>query len=241
MARLWIAGFALLALVGAGSLVYVTRPPTAAGPRQVAVTEMEHAHGLAVDPSNPQVVWIGTHGSLIRAIGGKQWDRIGPQTYDMMGFTVHPTEANILLTSGHPGQNDRRPNPLGVEISRDGGQTWQPLGLTGLADFHVMTVSRADSKVLWAWNVSGRRGLYRSKDGGRQWEYLGEPLGGAFYLAAHSQRANVVFAGTGRGLAISENAGGSWQLFGSSLSGVPVTAVEVHPKNPQIIYAYAET
>ncbi|MGH2406042.1 MAG: WD40/YVTN/BNR-like repeat-containing protein, partial [bacterium] len=139
----------------------------------------------------------------------------------------------------HPGSKDRRPNPLGVEISRDGGQTWQPLGLTGLADFHVMTVSRADPKALWAWNVSGRRGLYRSQDGGRQWEYLGDPLGGAFYLAAHPQRADVLLAGTGRGLAISENAGRSWRLFSSSLSNVPVTAVEAHPKNPQIMYAYA--
>ncbi|MGQ0548577.1 MAG: WD40/YVTN/BNR-like repeat-containing protein, partial [Armatimonadota bacterium] len=175
----------------------------------------------------------------IRVTGGKQWHRIGPQTYDMMGFNVHPTEPNVLLTSGHPGQKDPRPNPLGVEISRNGGQTWQPLAMVGLGDFHAMTISRADPKVLWAWNVSGRPGLYRSQDGGRLWEYLGDPLGSVFYLAAHPQRANVVFAGTGRGLAISENAGGSWRLFSPSLSGVPVTAVEVHPKNPQIIYAYA--
>ncbi len=235
----WLAGTALIVLAAGGSFIYLARPGATAGPKVAAVSQFEHVHGLAVDPSRPEVLWIGTHGSLIHVTAGKQWQRIGPQTYDMMGFNVHPAEPNVLLTSGHPGSKDRRRNPLGVEISRDGGQTWQPLGLTGLADFHAMTISRADPKALWAWNVSGRRGLYRSQDGGRQWEYLGDPLGGAFYLAAHPQRANVVFAGTGRGLAISENAGGSWRLFSPSLAGAPVTAVEVHPKNPQIVYAYA--
>ncbi len=235
----WIAGIAL-ALVAGGSFVYLTRPDATAGPREVVVSQIEHTHGLAVDPLRSDILWIGTHGSLIRVSGGKRWHRIGPQTYDMMGFNVHPTEANVLLTSGHPGSGDRRPNPLGVEISRDGGQTWQPLAMVGLADFHAMTISRADPKVLWAWNVSGRPGLYRSQDGGRQWEYLDDPgLRGVFSLAAHPQRANVVLAGTVRGLFMSEDAGRSWRPFSEALSSLPVTVIEVHPKNPQIIYAYA--
>jgi photosystem II stability/assembly factor-like uncharacterized protein len=103
-----------------------------------------------------------------------------------------------------------------------------------------MTISRADPKLLWGWNVSGRAGLYRSQDGGREWEYLGDSgLRGVFSLAAHPQRARVVFAGTVQGLHISEDGGRSWRPLSPSLSGLPITAVEVHPKNPQVMYAYA--
>lgn len=239
-ARWWIVGIAVTALVAGASVVYFARPHATAGPHEVAVNEIEHTHGLAVDPSNSNILWIGTHGSLIRVTGGKQWMRIGRQRYDMMGFNVHPAQPNLLITSGHPGSGDGRPNPLGVEISRDGGQTWQPLALPGEADFHTMAMSRADPNVLYAWNVSGRRGLYRSRDGGGQWDYLGaRDLEGVIYLAAHPARAKVAYAGTVRGLYVSEDAGETWRPYSPALTGVPVTAVEVHPKDPQTMYAYA--
>lgn len=235
-----VLGLVVVLLAGAAMVVYFTRPRATAGLQEVAVSEIEHVHGLAVDPSNPQVLWIGTHGSLIRVTNGKEWNRIGRQRYDMMGFTVHPTEPNVLLTSGHPGSGDRRPNPLGVEISRDGGQTWQPLALAGQADFHAMTISRANPKVLYAWNVSGRIGLYRSRDGGRNWDYLGvRGLDRIFYLATHPEKPTVVLAGTAQGLLISEDGGETWRGFLSPVVlNVPVTAMEAHP-NPQIMYAYA--
>lgn len=240
-ARWWIVGIAVTALVAGASVVYFARPHATAGPHEGAAREIEHhIHGLAVDPSNPRILWIGTHGSLVRVTDGKQWVRIGRQRYDMMGFNVHPTQPNLLITSGHPGSGDQRPNPLGVEISRDGGQTWQSLALPGEADFHTMAMSRADPNVLFAWNVSGRRGLYRSRDGGRQWDYLGDRgLGGVFYLAAHPRRARVALAGTTGGLYISEDAGETWRLLAPVLTGVQVTAIEVHPKDPQTMYAYA--
>lgn len=237
----WALGLVAVALAGM-LLIHVTRLRATAGPQEVTISEIEHVHGLAVDPSNPQVLWVGTHGSLIRVRNGMEWTRTGRQRYDMMGFNVHPTEPNVLLTSGHPGSGDQRPNPLGVEISRDGGQTWQPLALAGQADFHAMTISRADPGRLYAWNVSGRTwGLYGGRDGGRTWEVLGNRgLQQVLYLATHPQKAAVVLAGTGRGLFVSEDAGRGWRVYLSPrLLNVPVTAVEVHPKNPQIVYAYA--
>ncbi|MGH2359282.1 MAG: F510_1955 family glycosylhydrolase [bacterium] len=236
----WVLGVAAFVVAAGGSAIYLVRSGATAAPHEAAVDSFPHVHGLAVDPTRPGVLWIGAHGSLVRVTDGKQWARVGRQNYDMMGFTAHPREPNVLLTSGHPGPGDPRPNPLGVEISRDSGQTWQPLGLAGEADFHAMAISRADPKVLYAWNVSGRVGLYRSRDGGRQWEYLGlRGLDRVFYLAAHPGKASVVYAGTIHGLYVSEDAGETWRVVSPVLSSVPVTAVEVHATNPKIMYAYA--
>ena len=236
----WVLGPVAIALAIGGTLTYLAKSGTPPGPREVFVTEIEHTHGLAVDPTDSRILWIGGHGSLIRVTDGRQWIRVGTQTYDMMGFSVHPTEPNTLLTSGHPGPRDRRPNPLGVEISRDGGLSWKALALAGEADFHAMTISRADPRVIYAWNISRRAGLYRSQDGGRGWEALGDRgLLGVYSLSAHPQQSEVVYAATTRGLYVSVDAGESWRSLSPALAGVPVTAVEVHPRDPQSMYAYA--
>lgn len=232
-----ISGVVLAVLIGAAAVAFLRNTP---GPQSAPVSEIEHIHGLAVDPSDPRVLWIGTHGGLIRVTDGREWVRVGRQTYDMMGLTLHPTAPGMLLTSGHPGPTDRRPDPLGVEVSRDRGQTWRPLALAGRVDFHALAISRVDPRVLYGWNVAGRTGLYRSRDGGRTWQYLGNRgLESVFSLAAHSTIPTVVFAGTNRGLFLSEDTGETWRPADPVLSGVPVTVVEVHPKNPQIVYLYA--
>lgn len=236
----WILGLTVLLGVATWAGFSLTRPRVAAEPAETEVRDIPHIHGLAVDPFDSATLWIGSHGSLIRVTGGR-WVRIGRQTYDMMGFTAHPQQNGVLLTSGHPGPADRRPNPLGVEISRDGGQSWQPVALAGTADFHVMTISRADPQRLYAWNVSGRIGLYRSRDGGRSWEYLGDRgPGRVFYLTVHQTKGNILFAGTDRGLFISEDGGKGWRAhLSADVLNVAITAVEFHPTNPEIAYAFA--
>lgn len=238
--RGWWAALVVFLLLVAVAGVYLTRPRVRGESAAADVGEIPHIHGLAVDPRDSSTVWIGTHGSLVRVTAGR-WTRVGRQTYDMMGFNVHPDQPGVLLTSGHPGPGDRRPNPLGVEISRDGGQSWQPLALAGGADFHAMTISRADPRHMYAWNVSGRVGLYRSRDGARTWEYLGDRLPGRiFSLTAHPAKSSVLLAGTDRGLLVSEDGGMSWQAHPSpDVLNVPITAVEFHPGNPETAYAYA--
>jgi len=204
-----LGGLILLALAGRyGATLWSERP----------VTEIGHAHGLAVDPVHREVLWIGGHTGLVRVTTGRVWRQIGRQGYDMMGFVMSPAGRGTMLTSGHPGPRDRRPEPLGVEVSRDRGRTWRPLALAGQADFHAMAVSTANPQVLYAWNVFGRKGLYRSRDGGRSWTPLGDRgLRQVFALAAHPARPAVVLAGTADGLLISEDAGETWATLAPSL------------------------
>ncbi len=36
--------------------------------RSTPVTDVEHVHGLAVDPQDPRVLWVGTHAGLVRVV-----------------------------------------------------------------------------------------------------------------------------------------------------------------------------
>jgi hypothetical protein len=232
-----------IALVLAAGIVYLLWSRAAGRPADAgAVTEFPHIHGMGTDPQAPDVLWLGTHGMLVKVAGRTRWTRVSAANYDLMGFNVHPTRPGVLLTSGHPGPGDARPNPLGVEISTDGGQTWVSLSMAGQADFHAMVISPADPQVIYAWNVSGAVGFYRSRDGGRQWTLVPTTaFRQVFALAASPTSPGEVWAGTEAGLFRSGNGGGSWQPVGPNLTGFPVTAIALHPARPSVAYAYAAT
>ncbi|MGH2403536.1 MAG: F510_1955 family glycosylhydrolase [bacterium] len=176
---------------------------------------------------------------LVKVVRKTQWIRIGQANYDLMGFNVHPTKPGIFLTSGHPGPGDPRPNPLGVEISENGGQSWASLSMVGQADFHAMAISPADPRFVYAWNVSGAVGFYRSRDGGRQWTHVQTTFRQVFALAASPTNREEVWAGTDAGLFRSRDGGSTWQAVSPSLTGFPVTAIAIHVARPNLIFAYA--
>lgn len=230
-----------IALVLAAGIVYLLWSRSGGRPADAgAVTDFPHIHGMGTDPQAPDVLWLGTHGMLVKVAGRTRWTRVGPANYDLMGFNVHPTKPGVLLTSGHPGPVDARPNPLGVEISTDGGQTWVPLSMAGQADFHAMVISPADPQVIYAWNVSGAIGFYRSRDGGRQWTHVPTTaFRQVFALAASPMKQREVWAGTEAGLFRSRDGGTSWQPVSPNLIGLPVTAIALHLARPSVAYAYA--
>src|SRR3989337_2379539 len=66
------------------------------------VTEIGHAHALAVDPVHRDVLWIGGHNGLVRVTGRRGWRQIGRQGYDMMGFVMSSARAGSQTPRGHP-------------------------------------------------------------------------------------------------------------------------------------------
>lgn len=209
-------------------------------PRSFApVDQLHHIHGLAVDPHDPTIVYIATHGGLVRVVSGERWEYVGESRSDLMGFTIHPSEKGVMFVSGHPNRSSSLPNPIGVMVSRDDGQTWQPVALSGKVDLHAMTIG-ADGQTLYGWNVTGSPGLYRIsvKDG--TWARV-DAIGlyDVFSLAAHPQHPGTLVAGMRGGLLVSQDGGKSWSSMSKETSGVVVTAVAYHPKNSKVLYAYA--
>lgn len=224
-------------------LVLVVALMTALLPVEQAVPaaiQLHHIHGLAVDPSDPASVYVATHAGLVKGTRDRDWQFVGADRSDFMGFTVHPKVEGLLVASGHPVEGSPSPNPRGVIVSRDGGRTWRPLNLEGIADFHALTLSRADGDTLYGWNGGRNPGLYRVSLQSGAWRRVeARGLGEVFSLGAHAVERETVVAGTQGGLLVSRDGGQSWDHLGSALRGVPVTALALDPENPQVLFAYA--
>ncbi|MBV9926071.1 MAG: hypothetical protein JOZ96_13720 [Acidobacteria bacterium] len=158
---------------------------------------------VAVAPSNPRVVYVGTgeadmrsqisygNGMYRSSDAGATWTHLGLEgTRQISRVLVDPRDANVVFVAalGHAyGANPER----GVYRTRDGGKTWQKVLFksndVGAAD---LALDPSDGRIVYAslWNT--RRppwsiyppsygpgaGVYKSTDGGDTWRQLTEGL-----------------------------------------------------------------
>lgn len=197
------------------ALTVLTGPAAA---EQVPLSEVSHIHGVAFDPAAPGAILLATHYGIYRATAEGMAETVSVNADDYMGFTPDPGDPDRLLASGHPGQG----GSLGVIASADGGVTWSKLadGVSGPVDFHAMTISRADPKVIYG--LYG--GIQVSRDGGLSWTLAGPGPQEVIDLAASPGEAGTVLAGTAAGLMQSTDFGANWTLAGPQ--GGAATMVE---------------
>src|SRR5690348_12009847 len=154
---------------------------------------------LAVAPSDPNVIYVGTGESDIRSDlssgdgvyrsddAGKAWKFIGLRdSRQISRILVDPFDANTVYVGvlGHAyGPNDER----GVYKSTDGGAHWQRVldqgPEIGIADL-AMATAKPDFLTAATWNAhrppwstyppleGPGNAIYRSTDGGANWEQL---------------------------------------------------------------------
>ena len=151
---------------------------------------------LAVSPSNPNIVYVGSGEANIRGNvaagngiyktgdGGKTWAHVWKQEGQIGTMVVHPQNPDVAYAAvlGKAfGPNPER----GVYRTRDGGKTWQQVlkkdSDTGASD---IAMDPSNSLVLFAGLWQARRtpwdltsggpgsGLYVSRDGGDTWKQL---------------------------------------------------------------------
>jgi photosystem II stability/assembly factor-like uncharacterized protein len=154
---------------------------------------------LAVSPSDPSIVYVGTGEACIRGNishgdgvwktldGGKSWKNVGLMDTRSIGkVIVNPRNPDIVFVAalGHPyGPNTER----GVFRSLDGGKNWEKVLYkdenTGAVD---IAFDPKNPNMLFASLWQARRtpwslasggpgsGVYRSNDGGATWKHLEE-------------------------------------------------------------------
>ena len=179
---------------------------------------------IAVAPSNPNVIYVGTGESGLRGDmtwgngvyrsldGGKTWASLGLQDSRQIGaIIIDPDNPDIVLVAaiGHAfGPNTTR----GIFRTTDGGKTWTKTLYkdenSGAID---VTFDPHNSQIVYAslwqmrrqpWNMSSGgpgSGLYRSTDGGVTWTQLkgnGIPTGilGRIDVTVSGADSNRVYA-----------------------------------------------
>jgi photosystem II stability/assembly factor-like uncharacterized protein len=209
----FVAVLGAIGLMAAGGLIWLTRDGDetfsgvpAADPGPV------HVHGLGVNPADG-ALFIATHTGLYRVEEGeRKAQRVGGRYQDTMGFTI--VGPNRFLGSGHPDVNEAReknlPSRLGLIESTDKGESWQPISLSGEADFHVL---RFAGERVYGYDASNDR-LLVSSDRGRSWQELDKP-GPIVDLAVDpGDDRRIVVASAGgleEGLFESRDGGESWR------------------------------
>ncbi|MDB4913296.1 MAG: hypothetical protein JWM95_940 [Gemmatimonadetes bacterium] len=150
--------------------------------------------GIAVSPSNPDVVYVGggeypmrgnvSHGEGVwkSVDAGKTWTSLGlTLTRQVSRVLVHPTNPDVVYVAAQG--NIWAPTPdRGVYRSKDGGRNWEKIlfrnDSTGAAD---LVFDPSNPSVLyaafwqagrtpWMLNSGGRgSGVFKSTDGGDHW------------------------------------------------------------------------
>ncbi len=164
--------------------------------------ELEHVHGLGVDPVDG-TLYAGTHYGLFRLPGQGDATLVADRVQDFMGFTV--AGPSHLLASGHPGQGQAGPSSVGLIESTDGGNTWQSLSLEGEADFHALEYRHGR-----VYGLNSMSGEFMVSNDKKSWETRTNlPMAD---FAVSPEDPDVVLATTQQGLARSDDGGRSFGM-----------------------------
>lgn len=197
---------------------------------------ISHGHGLAVDVKDSSKIYIATHYGLLLLQNEKDLYRVGKSRDDYMGFSAHPTEANVFFSSGHPSLGGN----IGFQKSEDVGVTWEKVsnGANGPVDFHAMTVSPVNPNLVYGWYQGN---LQQSIDQGKTWEIVNREVL-PVYLAADTKDENIVYAATpqGQGVMVSRDKGATWTSLSKELEGGAISVIAIHPQDSKILLTFSE-
>lgn len=178
---------------------------------------------ISLDPSNPEVVWVGTgenvggrhvgfgDGIYRSTDGGATWEKRGLENSEHISkIIIHPDDPNRIYVAAQ-GPLWSKGGQRGFYRSTDGGQTWtRTLGdeqWTGVTDIlmdprqpnRLYAATWQRHRTIAAYLGGGpKTGLYRSEDGGQTWQKLAKGLPkahmGKIGLALSPQDPDIVYA-----------------------------------------------
>ncbi len=211
-----------------------------------AELEGRGARCLAVDPEDPDVLYVGTsdEGLFKSEDGGVSWEKLsGIEHPRVTAVAVSPTDGAVYAGT----------EPSALFVSRDGGASWRELeGLRNLPSAptwsfpprpwtsHVRAValSHSDPNLVVAGIELG--GVVRSADGGETWQ---DQRPGAYAdchsLATHPEAPKLVYEAGGGGFAESRDFGESWEATDEGMKLRYAWGLAVDAEDPTLVYASA--
>ncbi len=180
---------------------------------------------LTIDPNNPDIVWCGTqnaNGIFKSTDGGESWIRKNngiteeDNEISFRGFAINPTNSDMVLAAA-----EILTNETGIELMKskgkiykttNGGENWYPVW-EGNSLARVLIFNYQDPSILYCST-------------------------GIFDVEAYNSNPEQNFLG-GVGILKSIDGGENWFTINNGLNNLFVGFLEMHPEDPDILYAAA--
>ncbi|MFQ5633620.1 MAG: WD40/YVTN/BNR-like repeat-containing protein, partial [bacterium] len=139
---------------------------------------------VAGTPGNPPVVFFGgTGGGVWKSTNNGRSYRNVSDKYFKVGsigaIAIAPSDPNVIYVgTGSACIRSNVSTGRGVYKSTDGAKTWQFIGLPKVGQIGKMAVHPHDPNLIYvaalgqAFGKNRERGVYRSKDGGQNWQQV---------------------------------------------------------------------
>lgn len=230
---------------------------------------------LAVNPQDPTEYWVATaSGGLLHTTNNglsyeHQFDH--EAVVSLGAVAVAPSDPGIVwVGTGESNPRNSVSWGNGVYRSRDGGRTWERMGLDGSFQVGRIRIHPENPDIVYVgalgrlWGPNEERGLFKTTDGGKTWErvlYVDADTGVVDLVLKPDDPETLVVAtwqrrrdgfdsndpavkwGPGSGLWRTEDGGATWERLDSGLPSCEVGRIGLdwYQADPQIVYAIIET
>ena len=225
---------------------------------------------FAVNPNNHSEIYVAAaSGHIWKTINnGTTWSPIFDHkgAYSIGCLKMDPNNTNVIW-AGTGENNHQRALGYGngVYKSEDGGGSWTNMGLKDSRQIGMIAIDPRDSDVVYvaaegsAWGPGGDRGLYKTIDGGENWEKVLEisgntgvnnvvldPVDPDIIYATSEQRRRRGFGKIGggpeSGLHISKDGGKTWKEITNGIPSVHKGGfgIAISPVDRNVVYLIIE-
>ncbi|MFN1835191.1 WD40/YVTN/BNR-like repeat-containing protein [Balneola sp. MJW-20] len=187
-------------------------------------------------------------------------------SYSIGVVEMDPNNHNVVWVG--TGENNNQRSVAygdGVYKTIDGGKSWSHMGLKDSEHIGMIAIDPRDSDVVYVaatgplWSAGGDRGLYKTTDGGENWEKIldiSEHTGihevhldprdpDLVYAVAHQRRRRVftyISGGPESAVYKSTDAGQNFRKIMKGMPGGDIGRIglDISPANPDVVYAVVE-
>ena len=225
---------------------------------------------FAVDPRDPfhWYVAVCSGGVWETGNGGVTFKPVfdGEGSFSIGCLAIAPSAPDVVWVG--TGENNSQRSVSygdGVYRSLDGGQSWKNMGLKRSLHIGRIVIHPTDPEIVWVaamgplWGPGGERGVYKTVDGGTNWELvleIDENTGvvdlvqdprdpDVLYAASYQRRRHLwtlIDGGPGSGIHKTVDGGRTWSKLTSGLPSVDLGRIglAIAPKAPDTVYAIVE-
>ena len=189
--------------------------------------ELQNVDSLAIDPGNPQIIYVGTYHLPWKTMdGGKTWRSIASgmiDDSDIMSFLIDAKNPQRIFSTACSG----------IYRSEDAGDSWTKLQSIPYASRRTQQIAQdsKDPRVLYAGTTEG---LWRTSDSGENWSRITprETIANAILLLPVTAGTRILAGMEAQGVLRSDDGGNAFVESNEGFSHRVIASVAADASNP---------